>query len=78
MPGPLLPPTAAFACGSAERENDPALGPPIPLPKLFRAYMQLGARVISLPALDRDFGTIDFLVIADNRCVNMSSMGLRE
>lgn len=35
------------------------------LPKLFRAYMRLGVRVISEPAIDRSFNTIDFLVLCD-------------
>jgi putative hemolysin len=37
----------------------------IELPKLFRTYLRFGARVCSLPALDRRFKTIDFLVLFD-------------
>lgn len=35
------------------------------LPKLFNTYMRFGAKVCSPPAIDREFKTIDFLVIFD-------------
>jgi putative hemolysin len=35
------------------------------LPSLFQAYLSLGARVLGPPALDRDFKTIDWLVLLD-------------
>ena len=34
-------------------------------PKLLRAYMTLGAKICSAPAIDREFKTIDFLTILD-------------
>jgi putative hemolysin len=34
-------------------------------PKLLRAYLTIGARICSEPALDREFGTIDFLTLLD-------------
>ncbi len=34
-------------------------------PKLFAAYLGVGAVIAGPPALDRDFGTIDFLTILD-------------
>jgi putative hemolysin len=34
-------------------------------PPLLDMYLRLGARVVSAPALDRAFGTIDFLVLLD-------------
>jgi len=37
----------------------------ISLPPLFNMYMRFGARVCSAPAIDRAFGTIDFLVLFD-------------
>lgn len=37
----------------------------VSLPKLFRLYMGLGAKVLSPPALDREFKTIDYLVMLD-------------
>jgi len=35
------------------------------LPQLFRLYMDMGARVCSPPAIDREFRTIDYLVLID-------------
>ena len=37
----------------------------VKLPKLFRIYLRFGAKVCSPPAIDRQFKTIDFLVIFD-------------
>ena len=34
-------------------------------PKLFRAYLTIGARICGPPAIDREFGTIDFLTLLD-------------
>lgn len=35
------------------------------LPRLFRTYLSYGGKVCSPPALDRAFGTIDFLILMD-------------
>ena len=35
------------------------------VPKLLRAYLTVGARICGPPALDRQFGTIDFLTLLD-------------
>jgi putative hemolysin len=35
------------------------------LPPLFEGYLGLGARVCGAPAVDRDFGTTDYLVLLD-------------
>lgn len=40
---------------------------PVELPRLFGTYLRYGAKVCSPPALDRDFGTIDWLVVLDAR-----------
>ncbi|HEY2821602.1 MAG TPA: GNAT family N-acyltransferase [Candidatus Acidoferrum sp.] len=34
-------------------------------PRLFRAYLDLSARLCGPPAIDREFGTIDFLTLLD-------------
>jgi putative hemolysin len=60
-----LKPVAECDCGDPAREHDPELGPPLKIPKLFRTYLRLGARVISAPAIDRAFGTVDFLILMD-------------
>lgn len=36
-----------------------------PVPKLLRAYLQMGAKICGPPALDRQFKTIDFLTFMD-------------
>jgi putative hemolysin len=56
-------PLPAFALEAAEPMN-----PCPPLPKLLRAYLGIGARICSTPAIDRAFGTIDFLTMID--CFN--------
>jgi len=49
-----------------------ALSPcPLP-PKLLRAYLGVGAKICGEPAIDREFGTIDFLTMLD--CHNGSAI----
>jgi putative hemolysin len=43
----------------------PTTAAPAPLPALFEGYLSLGARVCGPPAIDRDFGTTDCLVLLD-------------
>lgn len=38
---------------------------PPPPPRLFRAYLDISARVCGPPAIDREFKTIDFLTLVD-------------
>jgi putative hemolysin len=65
-----------YSCGSAERLEDPNLGPALKLPKLFRIYLLLCAHIISEPAIDRGFGTVDFLTFMDGRNVKLSQLDL--
>ena len=44
--------------------TDPDPGPDH-MPRLMRTYLSLGARICSEPAIDRDFGTIDYLALFD-------------
>lgn len=37
----------------------------VPVPPLFKAYLDMGALVCSEPAIDREFGVIDFLIVLD-------------
>ena len=53
-------PKRDFRC----RGNANALPPPI-TPRLFRAYLDVSARLCGLPAIDREFKTIDFLTVID-------------
>jgi len=68
----------ANSCGAPDREYDPALGPALKLPKLFRTYLRLGALVISEPAIDTAFGTVDFLILMDGKGVALSSLDVLE
>lgn len=45
-------------------DGDPAESCPPP-PKLLRAYLGVGAKICSEPAIDREFKTIDFLTLMD-------------
>jgi putative hemolysin len=37
----------------------------VKVPKLLRAYLTIGAKICGVPAIDREFGTIDFLTLLD-------------
>ncbi|MDR8391624.1 GNAT family N-acetyltransferase [Aliifodinibius sp. S!AR15-10] len=52
-----------YQCGPVDVE--PRGWKKVKLPQLFRLYMDLGAKVCSPPAIDREFKTIDYLVILD-------------
>jgi putative hemolysin len=53
-------PQPAFDCSLNELAAEP-----VPIPKLLRAYLALGAKICGPPALDRQFQTIDFLTLMD-------------
>jgi putative hemolysin len=46
-----------------------------PIPRLLRAYLGVGAKVCAPPAIDRVFGTIDFLTILDLAVANPIASG---
>jgi putative hemolysin len=50
--------------GRACESNGSQAAPPRP-PRLFRAYLDISARVCGPPAIDREFKTIDFLTLVD-------------
>lgn len=56
-------PRADFACPGDEPTRKQVKA--VKIPKLFNAYLRFGAYVCSGPAIDREFGTIDFLVVMD-------------
>jgi putative hemolysin len=45
--------------------RDPGFAPPPPLSPLLLTYLKAGARILGLPALDREFGCVDFLTVMD-------------
>lgn len=67
-------PLPGFECshrGELEAESES-----YPLPVLFRTYLRYRAQVVSPPAIDRDFKTIDFLVLFDVQAMDKSSYDL--
>jgi putative hemolysin len=55
-------PKAAWRCKPTEGASREPLPEP---PRLFRAYLDISARLCGPPAIDREFGTIDFLTLLD-------------
>lgn len=52
-----------YAC--VDTDDSPIDLGSVKIPKLFNTYLRFGALACSEPALDRDFKTIDFLVVMD-------------
>jgi putative hemolysin len=69
----LVSPRPAFACTPSTAES--VEGKAVKLPRLFRTYLRYGAQVCSPPALDRQFKTIDYLVLFD--AANMDEETIR-
>jgi putative hemolysin len=55
-------PRPEYACSGLQA---PATCPLPPVPSLFQAYLDLGATALGPPAIDREFKTIDWLVLLD-------------
>jgi len=54
--------------GRGRLTNEPDSSPPAtvgPSSKLLHAYLAIGAKICGPPAIDREFGTIDFLTLLD-------------
>ena len=62
-PDVYIPPLPSYVC-------DGEGGRPAKIPTLFTLYLRVGARVCGPPALDRFFGTIDFLTLVDTRTMD--------
>ena len=58
-------PLPGLECGLHEHGGQPVERTEIP--PLFQSYLNLGARICGPPAVDRDFQTVDFLVVLDVR-----------
>jgi putative hemolysin len=59
-------PRPGWECGAVAAEApDPASWTDLELPRLFALYLRYGARVCGPPAIDRQFKTIDWLVLFD-------------
>ena len=64
-------PAAGAACPIV-----PSVEPAAGLPALFRTYLRYGAKVCGPPALDREFKTIDYLVVLDVDALSRGSFRL--
>jgi len=62
VPATAIPARAAYRC--AREPGDARVAAPA-APPLFDMYLRAGARIVSEPAVDREFGTVDFLVLLD-------------
>jgi putative hemolysin len=60
-----VPPLPAWRCEAPAADAEEG-APPVELPALFGTYLRYGAKVCSPPAIDREFKTIDFLVLVDS------------
>lgn len=68
-------PTVDFACREGIDEKlIVAAQRQVKIPRLMRAYLTLGARICGEPAMDRAFGTIDFLTLLDLRSLGPRAM----
>lgn len=63
-------PRPEYALPDALPESDS-----FPIPRLLRAYLGVGAKICGAPAIDREFGTIDFLTILDLHSANPTASG---
>jgi len=62
----LAPPDLrSHPIGNFEMPEPDKVAPNVKIPKLFAAYLGVGAVIAGPPALDREFQTIDFLTILD-------------
>lgn len=59
-------PMPGYQCEVPEEDIAAALtGPEVKIPRLFGTYLRYGAKLCGPPAIDRFFGTIDFLALLD-------------
>jgi putative hemolysin len=58
-----ISPREEYAC----KANGVLLEETVELPKLFKTYLRIGAKICGEPAIDRKFKTIDFFVIFDRQ-----------
>jgi putative hemolysin len=62
----FVAPLQGYVC---EADDHKTFTGTFPVPKLFGFYLRFAAKVLSAPALDRYFGTIDFLIWTDTRSI---------
>lgn len=75
QPSFRAPTRPEYLCGN-RADFAPSGTSEVAIPRLFRTYLRYGARVCSEPALDREFRTIDFLVLLDLQTLTKRFLGL--
>jgi len=65
-----------FACKTLDEKSINKIESTDELPTLFKLYLELGTLVCSPPALDKNFKTIDFLILLDICRLNEKSKAL--
>lgn len=65
----FVPAKSGYECQPST--SDPSRLSEVKIPKLFRTYLLIGAKVCSPPAIDRMFKTIDFLVFFDIEAMDL-------
>jgi len=63
--GHLLDGTFSRATRACSCSDGEMLRSEVGLPPLFKVYLDMGAKVVSEPAIDREFGVVDFLIVLD-------------
>ncbi|PAW86965.1 MAG: hemolysin [Pedosphaera sp. Tous-C6FEB] len=63
-------PLPAFMCPLDQMAPEP-----VRIPRLLAGYFSLGAQICGPPALDREFGTIDFLTVLDLERLPANALG---
>jgi putative hemolysin len=63
--GHLMDGVFSHATRSCSCLDGSAVSRDVAIPPLFRVYLEMGAKVCSEPAIDRQFGVIDFLIVLD-------------
>ncbi len=64
-------PTKAFQLPAPATNDLPAAK----VPKLLKTYLAVGSRICGAPALDQEFGTIDFLTLLDLEAMSPAAKG---
>ncbi|MEM9290097.1 MAG: GNAT family N-acyltransferase [Acidobacteriota bacterium] len=62
-PALVVPPQPGYECFDESLVTNP--GTETELPKLFRTYLRYGTKICGIPAIDREFKTIDFFMLLD-------------
>lgn len=72
--GLRAPAVGDFFCGERPAEIPAGEIEAMKVPRLFQAYLRAGAKIISEPAIDREFGTVDFLIMADTLHTSLANL----